>query len=118
LDAIDNSDPVRALEIFEEELARNCDPWKIHLDLFPSVQAVLNPPFINPHLPKMYRICREFVPYLERDEVPALVRLEVSEYAQRPKLQKLPKADIPDTAVSFKEIEESIGENDWHRQLP
>jgi hypothetical protein len=78
LDAIENSDPVRALNIFEEKLDLHCDPWEIHLDLFPSVQRVLNPPFINPHLPKMYRICREFIPYLEWDEVPALVRLEVN----------------------------------------
>ncbi|MEN8265172.1 MAG: hypothetical protein ABFR82_17130 [Nitrospirota bacterium] len=115
LDAIENSDPVRALEIFEEELARNGDPWKIHLDLFPSVQRVLNPPFINPHLPKMYRIYREFVPYLGREDVPALVRVEINEYAQRPKLEKLPKGRIPGTAVSFEEIEAAIGEHDWHK---
>ena len=115
LQAVENSDPVRALELLDEEVARNGDPWDIHLELFSSVQRVLNPPFINPHLPKMYRIFREFIPYLDREEVPALVRVEVNEYAQRPKLEKLPKGRLPVAAVSFEEIEAAIGENDQQK---
>ncbi len=113
LQAVEDSSPARALEILEEEMARGGEAWEIHLGLFPAVQRVLNPPFINPHLPKMYRICREFIPYLDKDEVPALVRLEVNEYAQRPKLEELPKAGLSGTALSFEDIEAAIGEGDW-----
>ena len=64
------------------------DAWEIHLSLYPAVQRVLNPPFINPHLPKMYAINRELIPYLETKDIPPLIRLEVMEYARRPKLEK------------------------------
>jgi hypothetical protein len=35
-------------------LVGDVDAWQIHLSLFAVVQRVLNPPYINPHLPKMY----------------------------------------------------------------
>ena len=36
-------------------LAGDIDAWQIHLSLFAVVQRVLNPPYINPHLPKNVR---------------------------------------------------------------
>jgi hypothetical protein len=56
--------------VLTEEIRKGSDVWEIHLGLFPVVQQVLNPPFINPHLPKMYRIYRQLLPYLEPDEIP------------------------------------------------
>ncbi len=90
LKALEASDPVSASECLRQEFQKGTDPWDIHLTLFPLVQRVLNPPFINPHLPKMYRIYREFVPSLDREEIRGLVKLEVNEYANRPKLENFP----------------------------
>jgi hypothetical protein len=115
LQALEASDGTQAAELFTEELNRGRDPWKIHLSLFPLVQRVLNPPFINPHLPKMYRIYRELVPYLEKDEIPALIRLEISEYARRPKLEKLPAVSLLTSTISFNDIESAIREKDWEK---
>src|SRR3990170_1460225 len=80
LDAIEASDVARASDLLAKNIKEGIDPWKIHLSLFPVVQCVLNPPFINPHLPKMYRVCRELVPYLSQNRIAALVSLEVREY--------------------------------------
>ena len=96
-------------------LAGGADAWQIHLSLFAVVQRVLNPPYINPHLPKMYAICRYFVPYLTSDEISALVRLEISEYTRRPKLEELPQIKSFSSAVSFKDCEVAIGEQDWEK---
>ena len=61
----------------------------------------------------MHAVSREFLPYLEKDDIPSLVRLEVGEYARRDKLAKLPKpASIP-SKVSFQDIEEAIARDDW-----
>ena len=92
LQKLEESNSSAAAELVGNELRRKGNAWKIHLSLFPVAQRVLNPPFINPHLPKMYRVCREFLPYLREDEVPGLVQLEISEYARRPKLEKIPGA--------------------------
>jgi hypothetical protein len=46
-------------------LAADVDAWQIHRSLFAVVQRVLNPPYINPHLPKMYAVYRYFSPYLQ-----------------------------------------------------
>jgi hypothetical protein len=73
LQAVEASNVAGASELFRERLQRGTDPWEIHLSLFPVVQRVLNPPFINPHLPKMYRICRELIPYLEEEDVAPLI---------------------------------------------
>jgi hypothetical protein len=112
LEAIEASDEVRASELLTKRMKEGVDPWQIHLSLFPPVQRVLNPPFINPHLPKMYRVCREFVPYLTRDKIGALVSLEVKEYARRPKMEKIPKGNPLTSSVSFRDIERAIKEND------
>lgn len=112
LSAIETSDAVKASEQLRKEIDKGAQPWKIHLSIFPVVQRVLNPPFINPHLPKMYRIIRELVPCLEADEISALVDLEVREYAGRPKLAEFSKVSPSIKAVTFKEIKSAIGEHD------
>ncbi|MEE9611417.1 MAG: hypothetical protein V3W19_09205 [Desulfatiglandales bacterium] len=112
LQALEASEVAKASEQLREKISKGAEAWEIHLSLYPLVQRVLNPPFINPHLPKMYRIYRELMPYLKKDEIPALVHLEVTEYAKRPKLEKLPKADIMTSPVSFNEVESAISEED------
>ena len=113
--ALEASDVAAASERFRDELEKGVDPWKVHLSLFPLVQRVLNPPFINPHLPKMYRIYREFIPYLKKEEILPLVRLEVTEYAKRPKLEKLSRKALLTTPVSFGNGESAIREQDWEK---
>jgi hypothetical protein len=115
LQALEASDATQATELFMEKIAKGGDPWEIHLSLFPLVQRVLNPPFINPHLPKMHRIYRELIPYLKKDEIPALIRLEVNEYTRRPKLEKLPEASLLPSTVSFSDVESAIREQDWEK---
>jgi hypothetical protein len=115
LEALEASDAARASELVGEKLSNGGEAWEIHLSLFPVVQRVLNPPFINPHLPKMYGIYRELVPYLRKNELPALIRLEVTEYARRPKLKELPKAKLLNSSVSFHEVEAAIGDQDWEK---
>lgn len=115
LQALDKSDVAKASKLFQKQIRKGTDAWEIHLSLFPVVQGVLNPPYINPHLPKMYHIYRELVPYLEKDEIPALIHLEVTEYGRRPKLEKLPKADLLTSSVSVSEIESAIREQDWEK---
>lgn len=107
LQAIEASETVQADKLFMEEMTKGSDAWEIHLSLFPLVQQVLNPPFINPHLPKMYRIYRELIPYLKKDEIPAFIHLEIMEVARRPKLGKLQKANLLTSTVSFSDIESS-----------
>ncbi len=101
-----------ALGFFEEALAKGEDAWQIHNCLFPAVQCVANPPFINPHLPKMYNIYRDFIPYVEKDDVPSLVRLEVTEYARRPKIQKLARPSRLPDSVTFEEIAAAFQKRD------
>jgi hypothetical protein len=115
LQALEASDATQAAERFTEEVTKGGNAWEIHLSLFPLVQRVLNPPFINPHLPKMYRIYRELIPYLKKDEIPAFIRLEITEYAKRPKLKKLPKANLLRSTVSFSDIEAAVREKDWEK---
>jgi hypothetical protein len=112
LKALEISDVTRVNELLSEEIREGGDSWEVHLALFPAVQRVLNPPFINPHLPKMYRICRYLMPYLKKDETPAFLRLEITEYARRPKLQELPKRKPLTPPVSFSDVETAIRERD------
>jgi len=112
LDAIEASDVAAASDVLTKNINEGIDPWKIHQSLFPVVQQVLNPPFINPHLPKMYGICREFAPFLSQDKIAALVSLEVSEYARRPKMEKIPRRTPLTSPVNFTDIEAAIKEND------
>ncbi len=86
--------------------------WDTHLALFPLVQRVLNPPYINPHLPKMYGVIREFLPYLEKSDIPGLVRLEFNEYARRPKLDELPTPRSKISTVAFPDIAAAIGDGE------
>ena len=112
LQRIEESDAAGAADLVKDELQKKGKAWEIHLSLFPVVQRVLNPPFINPHLPKMYRIYREFKPYLLEEEIPALVRLEINEYARRAKLEKIPKPQLISSSVSFKEVESALRNQD------
>jgi hypothetical protein len=112
LQAVEASDADRALEIYARMVSQGVDPWKVHLHLFETVQRVQNPPFINPHLPKMYAICRELVPCLSEAKIGAFLSLEIREYARRPKMEKLPRANPLSSPVGFKEIEAAIQAND------
>jgi len=112
LEAIEASDGAGAEKLLAGSVGRGMDPWQIHLSLFPVAQRVLNPPFINPHLPKMYAIYRELVAHLEKDRIPSFVSLEIREYARRAKMEKIPRAHFSGSAVSFTEIESAIREND------
>ena len=104
-----------ASEELRKRIGKEGEAWEIHSSLFPVVQRVLNPPFINPHLPKMYRIYRELVPLLKKDEIPGLVQLEVTDYAKRPKLEKLLKAKPLTSPVPFNEVESAIRGQDWEK---
>ena len=90
--SIKQSNRIRALDILDKRLGTSTDALALHNEIFPVAQLVLNPPFINPHFPKMYRIFRELFDYLEPGEVTDLVRVEVSEYAQRMKLEEFPRS--------------------------
>lgn len=114
LEAVEASDISKAINPFETRMSDE-EAWGIHLSLYPIVQRVMNPPFINPHLPKMYNIYRELVSYLGKDEIPALILLEVNEYTRRSKLEKLPKANLLGSSVSFHEIESAIKEQNWEK---
>ncbi len=112
LAAITKSENSKALTLLEYALGEGRSAWDVHHSLFPAVQRVLNPPFINPHLPKMHAICREFRPYLDTEDIPALLRLEVNEYARRAKLDELSKPASFPSAVSFEDIKETIGKQE------
>ena len=96
-------------------LAADVDAWQIHRSLFAVVQRVLNPPYINPHLPKMYAIYRYFSPYLKPAEIAALVRIEISECTRRPKLAELPQEQKIKSPVSFKDCEAAFANQDWEK---
>jgi len=112
LKAINDSDPETASKIYERILADGGDPWAVHRSLFPVAQRVLNPPFINPHLPKMYAIYRELAAYLKPEDLPALMGLELREYARRPKLEIYPKPELPASRVAFGDIETAFRDRD------
>ncbi len=115
LQKIERSDSIQAAESFRQELAGGGLPWPIHLSLFSVAQRVLNPPFINPHLPKMHGICRELAPYLSEEEIPALVRLEINEFARRPKREEIRRPAISSSAIVFPEIENAVRAGDRER---
>jgi hypothetical protein len=112
LQAVAASDVALAGEIFDELIAAGRNAWDVHLSLYRVVQGVLNPPFINPHLPKMYRINRELASLLGPEELPSLVRLEVTEYARRPKLEEAARGALPRGDFSFVDIESAVGRGD------
>ena len=112
LEAVEASDVNRALEICAEMVSQGVDPWKIHLSLFSAAQRVQNPPFINPHLPKMYGIGRELVPCLSEGRAGAFLSLEIREYARRPKMEKIRRVNRLASPVGFRDIETAIRAND------
>jgi len=112
LHAMEMKDSVETDRRLKKLYDEGYDAWEIHLLLFPTVQRVLNPPFINPHLPKMYAINRELKSYLKKDDIPPMVRFEVMEYTRRSKLEKLKKTGLLKHTVSFLEIESAISEKD------
>jgi len=112
LKAVSDSDPGNAANIYEGVLAAGADPWQVHRSLYPVVQRVLNPPYINPHFPKMHAICRELAAYLRPEDLPSLVRLELKEYAGRPKLEQHPGPKIPASRVDFRDIEAAFRDRD------
>jgi hypothetical protein len=117
LTAVEASDKSKAYEYFNAAMEKGCTAWDLHIALFPIVQQVINPPYINPHLPKMYGVCREFIPYLKAGEEEPLVRLEVSEYTRRTKLGR-PSVDRPvKHTVTFDEIEAAIGTDDREKTV-
>jgi hypothetical protein len=112
LEAVEASDVDRALEICAKMVSQGIDPWKIHLSLFEAAQRVQNPPFINPHLPKVYGICRELVPHLSEGKTGAFLSLEIREYARRPKMEKIPRGNRLPSPVGFRDVETAIQAND------
>jgi hypothetical protein len=117
LTAIEASDKSKAFEYFNAAMEKGCKAWDLHLALFPIVQQVINPPYINPHLPKMYRVCREFIPYLDPEEVESLVRLEINEYTRRTKLGRASVGRSIKRNISFVEIEAAIGADDREKTV-
>jgi hypothetical protein len=115
LQKMEQSDLDGASGLLGGELAGKGRAWEIHLSLFPVVQRVLNPPFINPHLPKMYAIIREFLPCLEEADIPPLLRLEITEYTSRPKAAALARPPHLSSTVSFSLIETAIGEKETEK---
>jgi hypothetical protein len=109
--AVQDSD-VAVIEANKEAITSSPDPWAIHLSLFSAVQRVLNPPFINPHLPKMYNICRELAPHLSKEALASLVYLELVEYARRTKQEEWPGSELPRSQVAFDDIERAIASKD------
>ena len=112
LDSITRSNVSAAKNDLESLLKQGREPWAIHEALFPVVQSVLNPPFINPHLPKMYAINRELIDYLEPEDIAMLLRVEVEEYARREKLKPIAPPSFHPSTSDFKKIESAIGARD------
>ena len=112
LEAMETKDTAEADRRLKDLFDDGQDAWEIHQLLFPAVQRVLNPPFINPHLPKMYAVTRELKAYLQKDEIPPLLRLEVIEYTRRSKLKKIKKTEGLKHTVAFIDIENAVKEQD------
>jgi hypothetical protein len=69
--------------------------WLFLKPSFPVVQRVLNLPFINPHLSKIYAINRELIPFLELMDIATLLRFEVEGYRRTgEKLSLLVRPDL------------------------
>ena len=108
LTAIETSDQYMALDRLDSLLSDGDEPWEIHEALFPLINRVRNPPFINPHIPKMYAVSREFIHFLEPEDIASLVRLEVQEYARRNKAPPIEKPFSIPLSHGFRDIEEAI----------
>jgi hypothetical protein len=101
LDELGNRLPIADVETIREEI-------------FPAAQMVLNPPYINPHLPKMYNILRDLYPTLDPESKSELVKLEVTEYTRRPKLPQAPSIQ-EETSIGEGELEAAIEDGDVPR---
>ena len=110
-EAVEHSDVAR-INAMRGAIDSHDDPWEMHLSLYPAVDRVLNPPFINPHLPKMYNICRDLAPHLSTEGMRSLVYLESIEYARRPKLDPVARKAALRSTIGFADIEKSIAEKD------
>jgi hypothetical protein len=60
----------------------------------------------------MYRVIRELIPYLEKDELPALVRLEVSEYARRPKGEPIARGELDESRDAINDLQAAVKAGD------
>ena len=107
--AVGHSDLAGAQASLESLLGEGqVEPWAIHQALFPVVHRVLNPPFINPHLAKMYGINRELAGFLEPADIALLLRVEVEEYTRRDKLEFLGMPVSIPPVNDFAHIENAI----------
>ncbi len=112
--AIEQSDWTGSQKILNSLLeVHQRDPWAVHKGIYGVVQQVLNPPFKNPHLSKMYAINREIAAYLLAEDKVRLVRLEVEEYGKREKLPRTDKPGALPEISNFTDVEEAIGDNDY-----
>lgn len=107
-EAIINGDTDIALSLLDKKFDRSENLLEIHNSLFPSVHRVLNPPFINPHMPKMYAVLPDFFHCLTPEDLKSLIRLEVSEYTQRKKLSAIPPPKTLPSQISFETIQNHI----------
>ncbi|MFW2368519.1 MAG: hypothetical protein ACN4GW_19050 [Desulforhopalus sp.] len=113
VNAIENSDLAMARASLESILGEGqVKVWAIHDALFPVVHRVLNPPFINPHLAKMYAINRELVQYLDPADIALLLRVEIEEYTRRDKLSFVDRPVSLPLVSDFTHIEKAIAEKD------
>ena len=80
-----DGDVAGSLETLDRRLESE-PPLRLHEEIYPVAQAALNPPFINPHMPKMHRICGGFYHSLGVEDAGRLIHVEVNEYARRPKM--------------------------------
>jgi hypothetical protein len=111
--AIELSDVAKARAILDALLSDGqADSLAIRQALFPVVHRVLNPPFINPHLAKMYAINRELIPFVESPDIALLLRLEVEEYTRREKLPVRRRPDSISSSGTFPAIEQAIAGKD------
>ncbi len=111
--AIENSDVNAARTAVKKILeSAKVNPWDAHNALYPLVQRVTNPPFINPHLPKMYAINQELASYLKTEDLGPLLALEVEEYARREKFPSLSRGEKYPKSSIFDGIIETISQGD------
>ncbi|HME53330.1 MAG TPA: hypothetical protein VKM55_13995 [Candidatus Lokiarchaeia archaeon] len=111
LDAINDSNPSQATEQVNLMFQAGRDVLTIHDSIYSAAFRALNLPFISPHLPKMYRICRELFSKADEEGAISLLRLEINEYSKRRKMRKMQQITEP-TSLEFTGIEQSIRDGD------
>jgi hypothetical protein len=113
LKAMGTSNVPGAMEALVDMESKGVPAWETHLSVYPVAQQVLNPPYINPHLPKMYRIVRELDTSYNVRGMQSLLRLEVSEYTRRVKLEPFTRPAIRKTGVAFADVEAALRAADY-----